>query len=170
MRRQMLIPGLVVVLVGLLALPVMVAAQLPLTATVEFGLPDTGSPFPPAHDASGHATDRPVPRTVVISAGGTVEFHINAASHGLAIYAAGTEPKDIDVTALVPSAGPPCPMPPLIDDPEGRLALFTQPCDGGPSTVIFPFPEPGRYLYICVFSPHFVDFDMFGWVIVEPGK
>jgi plastocyanin len=173
MRRYTLIPGLVVVLVGLLALPVVVAAQPPLSATVEFGRPDTGSPFSPGHDESGHAKDRPVPRTVVISQGGTVTFRINARTHELAIYAAGTEPEDIDTSLTKPPdlvAG--CPDVRLIDDPNGRIAVFDQPCAVGLQTdvVSFTFDEPGRYLFICNFLPHFVDFDMFGWVIVEPGE
>ena len=29
------------------------------------------------------------------------------------------------------------------------------------------FSVPGRYLVICNFLPHFVDNDMYGWVIVQ---
>jgi plastocyanin len=158
-----------VVAVALCTLPLLSRGGPPDTAVVQFGQPDTGSPFPPSqqHDQSSHAKDNIVPRTVVIAAGGTVEFQINTPAHGLAIYQAGTEPEDIDVTILKPSAGPPCPPPPLIDDDQDRLVVFAQPCAGGPSVVSYTFQNPGRYLIICVFSPHFVDFDMFGWVIVQ---
>lgn len=173
MRHYTLTLGIVTVFVALLALPIAPAAQPPMSATVEFGLPDTGSPFPPGHDQSGHAKDRPVPRTVVISQGGTVEFRINARTHGLAIYGPGIEPEDIDVNNMIPSVAP-CPRPPLIDDPNGRIAVFDQPCALLPpqqtDVVRFTFDEPGRYLFICIFFPHFMDFDMFGWVIVEPGN
>jgi plastocyanin len=171
MHSHALPPGIVALLVGLLALPAAAVAAPPLTATVEFGQPDTGSPFPPSqqHDQSSHAKDNLVPRTVVIAAGGTVTFRINTPAHASAIYQSGTEPEDIDVTIIKPSAGPPCPPPPLIDDAEGRLAVFAQPCAGGQSVVNYTFQDPGRYLVICIFFPHFVDFDMYGWVIVEPG-
>jgi plastocyanin len=160
-----------VVAFAVCALPLLSLGGLPDTAVVQFGQPDTGSPFLPSqqHDQSSHAKDNLVPRTVVIAAGGTVEFHINTSAHALAIYEAGTEPEDIDVTNTIPPAAT-CPPQPLINDSEGRLALFAQPCAGGPSVVSYTFPDPGRYLVICVFFPHFVDFDMFGWVIVEPGQ
>jgi plastocyanin len=158
----------VLIVVALLTLPFITAADPPMSATVEFGQPDTGSPFPPDHDQSGHAKDRPVPRTVVISPGGTVEFRINARTHGLAIYGPGIEPEDIDSNDTIASVAP-CPPPPLIDDPNGRIAVFDQPCALGLQTdvVTFTFNEPGRYLFICTFFPHFVDFDMFGWVNVK---
>jgi plastocyanin len=158
-----------VVAFALCTLPLLSLGGPPDTAVVQFGQPDTGSPFPPSqqHDQSSHAKDNIVPRTVVIAAGGTVEFHINTPAHGLAIYQSGTEPEDIDVTIIKPSAGPPCPPPPLIDDDQDRLVVFAQPCAGGSSVVSYTFQDPGRYLIICVFLPHFVDFDMFGWVIIQ---
>jgi hypothetical protein len=108
---------------------------------------------------------------VVISQGGTVTFRINARTHELAIYAADTEPEDINTSLTKPPVAG-CPNVPLIDDPNGRIAVFDQPCALGLQTdvVSFIFDEPGRYLFICTFFPHFVDFDMFGWVIVEPGE
>jgi hypothetical protein len=105
---------------------------------------------------------------VVISQGGTVEFHINTAAHGLAIYEPGTRPEDIDADVTTPAVME-CPTVPLIDDPDGRIAVFDQPCALGMATdvVSFTFNEPGRYLFICTFRPHFVDFEMYGWVNVE---
>jgi hypothetical protein len=52
---------------------------LPMSATIEFGQPDTGSPFPApsGHDQSSHAKDNLVPRTVVIAQGGTVTFDLS---------------------------------------------------------------------------------------------
>jgi plastocyanin len=141
-------------------------AQSNLSATVQFGLPELGSGFPaPAgHDQSSHAADNLVPRTVVIDRGGTVTFNV-VGIHQVAIYDDGTRPEDIDTSTVVAMpAG--CAAPPLlIDDPDDRLALYATGC--GPRTVEHTFPDPGRYLVICAFRPHFADFQMYGWVIVR---
>jgi len=144
----------------------------PLAATMQFGQPNVGSPFPPTsgHDQSSHAKDNLVPRTVVIATGGTVTFNIPAGSvHQVAIYDDGTEPQDIDATILVPGGGGTCPpFPSLINDPTNRLAVLgTQPCAGGPTAPSYTFSNPGRYLVICTFVFHFVEFQMYGWVIVK---
>lgn len=140
-------------------------ANTPLTATVQFGLADVGSPFPPpsGHDQSGHAKDNLVPRTVVIQTGGTVTFDTFGV-HQVAIYDDGTEPETIDTSIR---RGTPClgGAPLLIDDAENRLAVFDQPCAGGPASPSYTFTEPGRYLVICAFLPHF-ELQMWGWVIV----
>jgi plastocyanin len=141
---------------------------LPMSATIAFGRPDTGSPFPPpsGHDQSSHAKDNLVPRTVVIAQGGTVRFDLSGpgrAVHQVAIYPDGTEPRDVDTTALAPPpAG--CPPVPLIAD--GNV-LAPPPCAGGSTSPSYTFTEPGRYLVICTFLPHFVDAQMYGWVIVK---
>ena len=141
-------------------------ANTPMTATVQFGQPNVGSPFPPVpeHDRSGHAKDNLVPRTVVVKTGGTVTFNTFGV-HQVAIYDDGTEPEDIDTSMVV---GTPClgGAPLLINDPEDRLAIFNQPCAGGPASPSYTFTEPGRYLVICAFLPHF-DLQMWGWVIVK---
>jgi len=154
--------------VGLFLMPHISMAHPPLSATVEFGQANVGSPFPPpsGHDQSSNAKDNLVPRTVVISQGGTVTFDTFGV-HQVAIYGPGTEPEDIDAT-IVAAPLPGCPSIPLINDPLNRVALLgAQPCAGGPTTVSYTFNEPGRYLIICVFGPHFTDFDMYGWVIVK---
>lgn len=140
-----------------------------LSATVQFGQPNVGSPFPPTsgHDSSAHAADNLVPRTVVIDKGGTVTFNTFGV-HQVAIYDSGTEPDDIDTSDLVLTpAGCPKPMGQalLINDDTNRVALYAQPC-GGPRTVEHTFDEAGRYLVICAFLPHF-QFQMYGWVIVR---
>jgi plastocyanin len=143
------------------------------TATVQFGQPNVGSPFPPTsgHDQSAHAVDNMVPRTVVIDKGGTVTFNTFGV-HQVAIYAPGTEPGDIDTTDLVltpagcPKPGPPPGAPLLIDDETNRIANYPQACVPGPRTVTHTFDEPGRYLVICSFLPHF-QVQMYGWVIVR---
>lgn len=154
--------------VGLFLLPQISAADPPLTATIQFGQTDVGSPFPPplGHDQSSHAKDNLVPRTVVISQGGTVTFETFGV-HQVAIYEPGTKPGDIDTSILAPPP-PGCPPGPLINDPLGRVAVLgAQPCGGGPAVVSYTFNDPGRYLVICTFLPHFAEFDMYGWVIVK---
>ena len=156
-------------LVGLFLLPIVAAGDPPDTATMQFGK-DVGSPFPPTsgHDQSSHAKDSLVPRQVVISQGGTVTFNIvGAAVHQIAIYQPGTQASDIDTTNLT-AGGAGCPPVPLINDPVGRVAVLdAQPCAGGATTLTFTFNDPGRYLVICTFLPHFQDFDMYGWVTVK---
>jgi plastocyanin len=143
---------------------------LPLSATIAFGQPDTGSSFPPpsGHDSSSHAKDNLVPRTVVIAQGGTVTFDLSGpgrAIHQVAIYPDGTEPGDVDTTILAPPVAG-CPPVPRIADPDG-IVLAPQPCAGGTTAPSYTFTEPGRYLVICAFLPHFADFAMYGWVIVR---
>jgi len=144
------------------------AAQgLQLAATIEFGMPNTGSSFPPAsHDQSFHAPDTLVPATAVIDAGGIVTFKVNAPVHQVAIYEPGVGIRDIDTSLLKPSCL--AFLPPLIDDPSGRVAVLDdQPCAGGDDVLDYTFSTPGRYLVICTFLPHFAEAQMYGWVIVR---
>lgn len=142
----------------------------PLSATMQFGQTNVGSPFPPpqGHDRSSHAIDNLVPRTVVIGAGGTVTFNVPAGSvHQVAIYDDGTKPQDIDTTDTT-AGGAGCPPVPLIDDDTNRIAVLgAQPCAGGPTSPSHTFDDPGRYLVICTFVIHFVEFQMYGWVEVK---
>lgn len=140
-------------------------ASTPLSATVQFGLPGIGSGFPPTsgHDQSAHANDTLVPETVVIDQGGTVTFDTFGV-HQIAIYAPGVEPGDIDTSNLttLPAGCPPLPL--LINDSQNRVALYATGC--GPRTITHTFSQPGRYLVICAFLPHF-EIKMYGWVIVR---
>lgn len=149
----------------------------PDAATVQFGQESAGSPFPPGsgHDQSGHGADNLVPRTVVIRTGGTVTFNVPPAVHQVVIYEPGTEPDDIDTTALTSLAafagcGAPLPAelvnaPLVIDDATNREAAYPVPCLT-PAQVTHRFDAPGRYLVICAFLPHF-EAQMYGWVIVR---
>jgi hypothetical protein len=143
----------------------------PSTATMKFGMDHLGSPFPPGseHDASAHAKDNLVPRTVVIDLNGTVTFELPPTVHQIAVYRPGTEPEDIRTTAaFLTPGGRGCPPVPLINDPLNRLAVLnTQACAGGPLTVSRQFTLAGRHLVICTFLPHFVNVQMYGWVIVR---
>lgn len=166
-RRRLIV--VVAFISGLLLLPFAAVGDPPDTATMQFGK-DVGSPFPPPddHDESTHAKDSIVPREVVISQGGTVTFNIvGSAAHQVAIYQPGTKAADIDVTSLT-NGGVGCPPVPLINDQVGLIAVLgDQPCAGGPLSPSFTFNEPGRYLIICKFLPHFADNDMYGWVRVK---
>jgi plastocyanin len=105
-----------------------------------------------------------VPGTVVIAQGGTVTFSTFGV-HQVAIYSPGTEPGDIDTT--ITSAPPAfCPAVPLIADPNNLVATYTHPCNSGPVDLSHTFTDPGRYLVICSFTPHF-EGGMYGWVIVR---
>jgi plastocyanin len=142
---------------------------LRLSATVQFGLPDVGSGFPPAegHDQSGHAADTRVPSTVVIDPGGTVTFNA-VGIHQIAIYEPGKTPEDVDTstTVAMPAGCPPLP-PFRINDPAGRIAINgSNPVGCGPRTYTHTFSDPGKYLVICEVLPHF-EIKMYGWVVVR---
>jgi len=144
-----------------------VTASPDSTATVRFGNPTAGSPFPPpdGHDASSNAKDNLTPRTVVISALGSVAYTIERDGfHQPVVYAAGTEPGDIAVPAFPPEF--------FITNP-GAPPAFPQIAKGplhepGTPEVTWTtsFTEPGRYLVICNLTPHFGFFKMYGWVVV----
>ena len=144
------------------------AQGLPVNATIQFGNTGVGSGnsgknFPRGHDESGHASDKLIPGTVSIAQGGTVTFMIVGSSrHQVEVYPAGTIPTDID-TANVEAIGG-CGGPNYIDDGIGET-LGPPTCAGGLNVAMKAFNEPGRYLVICRFNPHF-ESGMWGWVEV----
>ena len=148
------------------------AAQNGDIPLVKFGMNEHGSPFDPAvgHDHSTQAKDLLVPRTVVISAGGRVQFEIDP-FHRVNVYRAGTAPDDIDVSKLINFVSGPVFIPNfVIDDPTNRIAQsppFQFAIDQTWTTPVGTFNTPGRYLVMCNFLPHFVANDMYGWVIVK---
>jgi plastocyanin len=141
-------------------------AATPLSAVVRFGRPDTGSSFPPPeeHDQSAHARDNLTPRNVVIDVDGSVTFEVPADVHQLAIYLPGKNPENVNLGATI-AAPAPCPPVPLINDPVMRLTQQTRPCFQ-PWTYTQTFTDPGKYLVICTFIPHF-EVGMYGWVTVR---
>ena len=156
------------VLITMTVAPQVSLATPPDSATVQFGREDVGCNKPGGHPCD-HAGNRMVPGAVVIAAGGTVHFDMTS-FHRIAIYEPGIGPKDIDVDMTVDLTSP-IPFPDIvIDDPTGRVTVSSP----DPS-VLFPFSttfeptftEPGRYLIICTTLPHFVDDNMYGWVIVK---
>jgi plastocyanin len=144
-------------------------ANSPDAATVQFGLVDVGSGFPPPvmHDRSIHASRTMVPGTVVIDVGGIVTFNI-VNPHQISIYAPGKGPEDVNtsIRAAMPAG---CPNPDgngRITDPVGLVASWANPCNAPRQPITYQFNQPGRYLVICSFNPHF-QIGMYGWVIVR---
>lgn len=144
-----------------------VAQNTPLTATVRFGNDSVGSPFPPpsGHDQSPHAKDNLIPRTVVIDQGGTVTFRMGGGVHQVGIYKDGTQPDQV-VRAAAPKAGCPAVYITGATDPNFVTTVGQPLCAGGSPTVSYKFDNPGRYLVICMFLPHF-NVGMYGWVEVR---
>jgi len=121
-------------------------------AEMLFGNTLAGTSYPPGvHDQSFHGRDRVIPGTVVIDAGQKVTFRVNP-GHRVAIYKPGTRPEDIAV-------GPGF----FVLDPTNRLALQAAPVP----VLSLTFHNPGRYLVICAVTRHFVEANMYGWVIVR---
>ena len=152
----------------------------PLAAVMQFGQVDVGSPFPPVpeHDQSAHAKDNIVPRTVVIAVNGTVRFNVPPGVHQINIYKPGTQPEDVDIsmanlTTLAAHAGCGAPLPagvtgaPLVIDDGGDnfLAAIPVPCLT-PTEATHTFTQPGRYLVISAYLPHF-QVGMYAWVEVK---
>jgi plastocyanin len=151
----------------------------PLEAVMQFGQVDVGSQAPPGsgHDQSAHAQDNIVPRTVVIKVNGTVTFNLPANIHQINIYKPGTQPEDVDVSITnrrtLASSGCGAPLPaglvnaPLVigDDGANFEAAIPVPCLA-PTQRTYQFTQPGRYLVICAFLPHF-EVGMYAWVEVK---
>jgi plastocyanin len=125
-------------------------------AVMYFGQPNlnAGSDyFPPgSHDESYHGRDRVLPGTVTIDAGQKVTFRV-LPGHRVAIYKPGKRPEDVVVN----------PASFFLFDPTQRIALQAAPVP----VISFTFIVPGRYLVICAITPHFVNANMYGWVIVR---
>lgn len=137
-------------------------------ATVSFGSWRTDPPldrFPNLNDRTrnGHQL---TPHETTIKVGGTVNFVIGGFHHVL-VYAAGTQPSDINTSLVRPVTAPP--GPPLIDDPNNRIYRGLDPSLQPQDRVeVVQFHNPGTHLVICGVLPHFVNDGMFGFVRVLP--
>ena len=92
----------------------------------------------------------------------------NRYSHACRPYRAIQPLADKAYEQLAPGGGPVIIPQVLIDDEDQRLAIG--PFSYGPMTWTAPagtFDEPGRYLVICTFRFHFVDANMYAWVVVK---
>ncbi len=141
-------------LVIIALLPLNGLAGPPAAATMVFGRPDVWSScnFPCEDAAPFHAADKIQPGSVSILAGGTVDFDIEG-FHQVAIYAAGTRPKDIEPDEATF---------PFVNDEDRRIFIGGLEADAS-----FTFVEPGKYLVICNITPHFEEAQMWGWVHVH---
>lgn len=110
-----------------------------------------------------------IPYMPTIKAGGSVNFVI-AGLHHVLVYAPGTQTGDIDTTLRVDPAVVPSPPPPnfqLIADPANRVYRGLDPTLFPQDRVeVVTFREPGTYLVICGFVPHFIADNMHGFVRV----
>jgi plastocyanin len=185
---------LVLAFLGILSLPiggaaVGVAAAPPDTATMVFGKvlgnrPPTTRPcvdvrpgrpdcFAGDHDGSGNAADDIVPRTAVIATGGQVSFIRADGRHQAAVYAPGTDVRALQAAAA--ASAPPGPPSEFNIDTATLDRVYLGPLQGawpaGPAgaqtTPAGTFTEPGRYLVVCTFRPHFIDNNMYGWINVQ---
>lgn len=112
-----------------------------------------------------------IPYMPTIKAGGSVNFVI-AGFHHVLVYAPGTQTGDIDTTVRVDPAVVPSPRPPnfeLIADRTNRVYRGLDPSLLPQDRVeVVTLREPGTYLVICGFVPHFVADNMHGFVRVIP--
>jgi len=188
MRRSIRI-ALSLAMLALIAIPPVAEAGPPDSQTVTYGkalgnrpatvrpdCPDDpivppGPPacFDPDHDGSANAADDIVPRTAVISAGGSVTFIRADGNHQAAVYAPGT-----DVTALKAAVGTGGGFFNIDTATFDRVALGPQGAAGWPAgqagaftTPAGTFAAPGRYLMVCTFRPHFRDNNMYGYINVQ---
>ena len=162
-KRSALAAVLVVGALAILAPAVLAGPDT--SATVRFGNDDVGSSYPPIteHDESGNGKFNLIPRTVTIPVGGRVTYDIlvRFGIHQPTVYEAGTTPDDIDIQGPFP----------FINDPDDRIemgpAVNVATGTGTWTTAPTTFGQPGRYLVLCNFTPHFAEFDMYGWVNVK---
>ncbi len=143
--------------------------------TVSFGLWETDPPLDrffgnPAAGAGNHPEVIPSIATVNISPpdvnDGGVNFIISG-NHVVAIYDDGTQPGEINTTLLVPditTAGG------VIDDPTKRIdrgSNQTAATGARDRVEVVRFSKPGTYLVICALRNHFVNDQMYGYVVVK---
>lgn len=155
--------------IGLAAPLAMADGNRRANATVSFGQwqADPDAPLdrllgnPPMGAGNNHEL---IPKVVKIKAGGAVNFIISGL-HNPIVYDDGTRPSAINTASPLPGAGGG-----IIDDPNNRIYRGVDPNPQPPSrdrVEVVLFPKPGKYLVICGVLNHFVNDDMFGFVVVE---
>ena len=137
------------------------------TTSVSFGAWSTDPPLDRFPNLN------PIPRNVHelfpfeprIKAGGSVNFVV-AGFHHILIYGPGTKFGDINGTLTEAMPGAPPDFPRVVNDPVNRvyrgLSPFGLPQDRVETVQL---SQPGRYLAVCGFVPHFDD-RMFGFIRV----
>ena len=155
MRKPILVVAFGAALFAVTALTAL--ASPPGDASVRFGNNDVGSGLndPGAgifHDSSFKANDKIYPRTVVISAGSSVDFNVEG-FHQVAVCGEGVDLGDLTIPAFPPSL--------FVNDAQCPTSA--------PPTVsaTVEFSEAGTYLVICNVTPHLTDSGMYSYVIVK---
>ena len=177
-----------VVMLGTLAVPAGAIAGPPSTATVVFGSDgnllgssptrdcavasnNLGKPtcLGRDHDQSNNALHNIHPGTAVIADDGTITFINAGGNHQVAVYAPGTDVRALQAAVVVGSGFF------NIDNAAfDRVYLGPQPWAAGPGGAVTTpggpggtFGTPGRYLLVCTNKRHLVEWDQYGWVIVQ---
>lgn len=141
-------------------------------ATVSFGAWKTTPPFdrmtqPPTPATNAHEI---IPQIAKIKASGSVNFIISGL-HQVVVYDDGKQPSDISLANQIGGFPGPPQLPPLIDDPNGRIYRGPDPRPLFPNVLdrveVVQFENPGTYLVICGVVPHFTS-GMYGFVKVVP--
>lgn len=137
------------------------------SATVSFGQWRTDPPFDrfPSNNDRTRNNHKLIPYTVLIRAGGSVNFNISGL-HQILVYGPGTTLETINETLIIEATPPPNPFPGFIDDPTNRIYRGLDPRPLPQDRVeVVTFAEKGTYLAVCAVVPHFAD-RMHGWVKV----
>ena len=151
------------------------AADEGSTANVSFGLWETDPPLDrffgdPAQGAGNHHELIPNTVTIDISSNGPDDGGVNfiiSGNHVVAVYDDGTQPEQINTNLLVPgitTAGG------VIDDAANRIyrgSNQTAATGARDRVEVVRFAKPGAYLVICAIRNHFVNNQMYGYVVVK---
>ncbi len=140
------------------------------SATVSFGQWITAPPTDRFPNTSPRLANQHllIPYMPTIKAGGSVNFII-AGTHQVLVYGPGTQTSDVSIANTVPFTNNPTNNPDLklIDDPVNRVYRGLDPSLHPADRVeVVSFANPGTYLVICGFYPHFVFDNMHGFVRV----
>ena len=125
---------------------------------VQFGLP--GESWDPSGGAGGVTRDRVQPSLISIRSGTTVDFQNAGGPHRISIYDHGIG----GLTTLLDVTGP---VVSRVTQPNATAGeTLVGPLDPGVSAS-YMFTEPGQYLVICSFDPHFRNFGQAMFVVVD---
>ena len=129
-----------------------------LRCVVQFGLP--GESWDLLGGAGGVTRDRNQPSLISIRSGTTVEFQNAGTPHRISIYDHGIGGLTTFLDVTGPLAGP------VIQPNTTPGETLVGPLASGESTS-FTFTEPGQYLVICAFNPHFRNYGQSTYVVVD---
>jgi hypothetical protein len=134
-------------------------------ATVSFGQWRTDPPLDRFPNISPRTANQHklLPYTVIIKAGGGVNFNISG-THHILVYGPGTTLESIDASSII-EASPT--FPGFVNDPQNRVYRGLDPRLLPQDRVeVVAFANRGTYLVVCGLLPHFLD-RMHGFVQVN---